>query len=155
MLNTTVHRHQRGDSLIEVLVSMVILGLGLLGLAGMQVVSIKNNANANLRSQAAIYASEAIDRMRANLPNAINGDYNIALNDPVPTPAGTPTVAEDDLIRWLGALSANLPEGDGAIAINNATRVATVTISWLERERDPANAATGTRTLQFQLISRL
>jgi Tfp pilus assembly protein PilV len=95
----------------------------------MHVVSIKNNANANMRSQAAIYASEAIDRMRANLPNAMNGSYNIALNDPAPTPAGTPTVAEDDLIRWLGALAVNLPQGDGAIAVNNATRVATVTIS--------------------------
>ena len=59
-------RHTTGFTLIEVLVSMVILALGLLGLASLQGISLKNNQDAFLFSQANALAYEMGDRIKAN-----------------------------------------------------------------------------------------
>lgn len=59
-------RHQQGTSLLEVLISVIVLALGLLGFAGLQSVSMKNNHNAYMRSQATVLAADGIDRLRAN-----------------------------------------------------------------------------------------
>ncbi|NOS87695.1 MAG: type IV pilus modification protein PilV [Methylococcaceae bacterium] len=57
---------ERGFTLIEVLVAMVVLSIGLLGLAGLQATSLKSNQSAYHRSQATQLAYEMADRMRAN-----------------------------------------------------------------------------------------
>lgn len=59
-------RHTTGFTLIEVLVSMIILALGLLGLASLQGISLKNNQDAFLFSQANALAYEMSDRIKAN-----------------------------------------------------------------------------------------
>lgn len=59
-------RRARGFTLIEVLVSMIILALGLLGLASLQGISLKNNQDAHLFSQANALAYEMSDRIKAN-----------------------------------------------------------------------------------------
>ena len=58
--------NQKGFTLVEVLVALVILSIGLLGVAGMQISGMKGNHNAFLRSQAQQYAYEMLDMMRAN-----------------------------------------------------------------------------------------
>ncbi len=62
------HRFEtsRGFTLIEVLVTMIILAVGLLGLAGMQIAGMKANHSALLRTQATFAAYDLADRMRAN-----------------------------------------------------------------------------------------
>lgn len=122
-------KHCRGITLIEVLVTVVILAFGLLGLASMQANSLKNNHSAFLRSQATYIAYEMFDRMRANRTVAIDsGSYNIAMTDSAPTSAGS-TVASGDLFIFFTALS-NLPEGDGAIACDTGTNICTVQVQW-------------------------
>ena len=64
---------QSGFSMVEVLVSLVVIGIGLLGLSGLQIASMKGTNNAHSRNIATILAMELSDRMRAN-PNAINVD---------------------------------------------------------------------------------
>ncbi len=59
-------RHAKGFTLIEVLVSMFILAIGLLGLASLQGISLKNNQDAYLYSQANALAYEMSDRIKAN-----------------------------------------------------------------------------------------
>ena len=61
---------QRGATLIEVLVAMLVLSIGLLGLAGMQMTALKSNQSAYYRSQATVLAYDIIDRMRANRADA-------------------------------------------------------------------------------------
>ena len=68
-----------GFSMIEVLVTLLVLSIGLLGLAAMQVRSIKNTHSAYLRSQATYLAYDMLDRMRANMAN-INGYAGIDTN---------------------------------------------------------------------------
>lgn len=138
-----------GFTMMEVLIAILVLAVGLLGLAGMQAAGIKNNANANLRTQASILAYDMIDRMRANATLAVGGAYNVAVTDAAPTT--NDTLAKQDLIQWLGDLAAILPSGDGIITVNSATRLATVTVQWTER--DVGNASGVTKS--FQYSSRL
>ncbi len=58
-------KQQQGFTLIEVLVAVVVLSIGLLGLAGLQTTGLRNNQSAYYASQAAIYANDIFERMRA------------------------------------------------------------------------------------------
>lgn len=62
----SMQRKQRGFSLIEVLVSVVIMSVGILGVAGMQVLSLQQNRSALLRADALQLGNDILDRMRAN-----------------------------------------------------------------------------------------
>lgn len=134
-----------GFSLLEVLIALVILSVGLLGIAAMLSTTVKSNDSAYMRSQATALAYNIIDRMRANANAAQNGSYDIALGTAAP---GSSTVcngsgancsasslADFDLSQWKQALasSANgLPGGDGSIAVNSVGGVfsVTVTVQW-------------------------
>jgi len=87
--------------LVEALVALVVLSIGLLGIAGLQITSLKANHGSATRTQAVYLAYDIIDRMRANPAKAIAGAYNIAVGA-TPT-AGT--VEGDDLIAWPNAHS--------------------------------------------------
>jgi len=65
---------QSGFSLLEVLISMLVLGVGLLGLGGLQVASLKGTANAHSRTIATMFAMDLADRMRAN-PLGVKGGF--------------------------------------------------------------------------------
>lgn len=70
-----VEAKQRGYTLIEVLVAMLVFSLGLLGMAGLQIEGLKQNQNAYVRSQALIAAGDIADRMRSNVTGVAAGSY--------------------------------------------------------------------------------
>ncbi|UZE95603.1 type IV pilus modification protein PilV [Alkalimarinus alittae] len=74
---------QSGVSLIEVLVTVLILAIGLLGVASLQSLSLKGGTQSFLNSRAQMVTSDLVDRMMANMDSAVDGDY-----------AGTPVAAE-------------------------------------------------------------
>ncbi len=123
----TTRRMHSGVSLIEALVALLVLSIGLLGLANLQLTAIRNAHSAHMRSQASILAQDILDRMRANRANATA--YAITLSATAPTGS---TVSDQDLADWLKALATNLPQGDGAIsvAVGGNTTTVTVTIQW-------------------------
>ena len=140
------HRQQAaGFSLLEVLIALVILSVGLLGIAAMISSSVKSNDSAYLRTQATALAYSIIDRMRTNQLAAQNGDYDIAIGTPAPGSSticngsgancDSPTLAAFDLAQWKQSLTSStngLPSGDGSIvttAIGGVTSV-TVTVQW-------------------------
>lgn len=114
--------------MLEVLVAILVLSLGLLGLGGLQATGLRNNYSAYLRAQAAQFAFDMTDRMRANRQVAIAGQYNLDIGDNAPTGGSLP---DRDRAEWL-ALLGNLPSGDGAIAVA-ADGSTTVTIRWDDR----------------------
>lgn len=133
-------------TLIEVLVTLVIMSVGLLGVAALQLTTVRNNYDAFVRSQAAMLASDMLDRMRANRLQAqgyvavFNGDTNPA----------TGTTAANDVAQWRQTLAAQLPLGVGQIDFNAATQVVTIRIQWGER-----NAVVAQRTLEFRTSSQI
>ena len=89
-------RKQTGFTLIEILVTVVVLAIGLLGLAGLQAAGLSFSSTAAQRSQATSLAYDIIDRMRANVNVARAGNYNIALG--TATPAGATVAAIVNLL---------------------------------------------------------
>ena len=139
--------HSRGVTLIEILVTIVVLSVGLLGLAGMHFQGLKNNQSAYFRSQATILAYSAMDLMRSDRINAINQNYDIALGT-VATADGS--ITNDNLVYWKNALQGALPTGDGAIDCTTNTAICIVTVQW-----DDTIGQGGSSTQQFSVTTQL
>jgi type IV pilus assembly protein PilV len=116
---------QTGFTLIEILVTVIVLAIGLLGLAGLQATSLSFNSTAYQRSQATNLAYDIADRMRANVVAARAGNYDIALGAAAPAGAN---LADTDLREWRQALINALPAGTGSITRNG--NVFTIIIQW-------------------------
>lgn len=138
----TSQRDQSGFSLIEVLVTLIVVALGLLGFASLQAYSLKSNRTALQRSYATMLSYDIIDCMRVNRVGADADEYDIEIG----TPATAGTVAGDDLVAWKDALKASLPGGDGQVIVNN--RNVTVNVQWKEN-------LTSSRTLTFKTETSL
>lgn len=147
--------HNHGFSMIEVLVTLLVLSIGLLGLAAMQANSMQSTHSAYLRSQATYLAYDMLDRMRANMAN-LNGYGGIDTNANTYTDPGcigtgcTPAnMTTYDASVWATNLGSQLPAGRGAIVANaGGNNLFTITVTW----DDPA-AAAGTDT--FAMTSQL
>ena len=125
-------RRQSGTTLLEVLITVVLVSVGLLGLAGLQLATVQNTNSAGERFEATTLAQDILERMRANRLQALNGDYNLDMAD---DPAGADLVATD-LDDWMAALE-TLPQGDGAIAVD-ADGLVTIDIQWTDASDDNA-----------------
>lgn len=158
-------RHHGGFTLIEVLVAMLILSIGLLGMAGLQSLSFKMNQSAHLSSQATFLSYDMIDRMRANRKVAFAGGYDQTLSCNVPA-AGI-DVATDDRRSWLqevcGITDTNgvhtpglLPQEagkTGAIINVDANDVATVTLKWYDAHWQNNGQGANTNNDQIRTVT--
>ncbi len=113
----------RGFTLVEVLVSILVLGIGLLGLAGLQTTGLKSNHSANLRTQATLLAYDMADRVRANKAGFDGGFYhkpaaadkNCVWHGNAPADCTVQELAEHDAKEWQDALAQELPQGVGIV----------------------------------------
>ena len=113
----------RGFTILEVLIALLVFSLGLLGMAGLLVISVKTNHSAYLRTQASFMAQSMGDRMRANVPRVWAGDYDGTYTgttgDVDPCPSGTPctreNVATRDKAQWETQLGDQLPNASATI----------------------------------------
>lgn len=122
--------------LIEVLIAVLVLAFGMLGLAGLQVWSLKNNQSALERGMAVVQTHSVIDAMRADRVTALNGGFNVAIDAAVPT--GT-TFALGSLAAWRASLIAALgPQATGSVACNGAQ--CTVRVRWNDQRGTDGNA---------------
>lgn len=108
--------YQRGASLLEVLVAIVIVSFGLLGLAGLQMTSVKSNHSAYERSQATLLAYDLSDRMRAMHSEALNGRFDDGSNHVERT-------------SWDGSIARVLGTAATGSVVRNDNFV-TITVSW-------------------------
>lgn len=160
-------RNQRGFTLLEVLVTLLILSIGLLGLAGLQLAGLKMNDSAERRSQATILAYDILDRMRANRTVAETGAYNIttATAPAAASCAGSsascsPTTMKNyDLYEWREALKKRLPGGTGEVSVTGGTPpTVTIKVQWndekAQREavRDRGTSTISTQELQIKAV---
>lgn len=124
---------QRGFGLIEVLVAVLILAIGLLGMASLQTNGIQMTTGALSRTQAVLLAEDLIERARAN-KSAIS-NYTVTAGSPpacdLTYAIANASVASDDVAEWRNNVSCLLPDGDAAVAVSGA--VMTVTVNWQAR----------------------
>lgn len=123
---------QRGVTLVEALVALLVLSIGLLGVAGLQMAALRNNHGAHLRSQATVLAYDILDRMRANRTAAMATSYNVTLTG---TLSGA-TLAAQDVQTWKQTLLDALPAGAGSINLVNptpTTNLVTIRVEWTDK----------------------
>jgi type IV pilus assembly protein PilV len=119
---------QQGFTLLEVLVTLVIFAFGMLGVAGLQMVSLTNMDVAQNRSVAVLKASEMVERVRAN-PNAHYVTVaptdnhcrtaHYANRNAAPSNCSADQLAADDLMDWSQELAARLPSGNGVVCVDS------------------------------------
>lgn len=116
---------QQGFNLIEVMVSIVVIALGLVALAGLMTRSTQSASVANYRTQATTLAYVMADAMRGNLPGVIATNYsNVttgAATDPGCAATGcTPAQeAQLDAFQWKQQVEAQLPGGEGIVCLDS------------------------------------
>lgn len=135
-----IHR-ERGFSLIEVLVAIVVLSFGLLGMVGMQAFALQSNREARLQGQAAVLARELAEMMRGNKvvgsdPSSTNNFYlgtfatgsltmgsnaSYCSGANTSAPCATPTdVAKAEMTDWLNRVNTELPGARVAVCLDAA-----------------------------------
>ena len=142
-----LHR-SKGFSLLEVLIAILIVATGVLGIAGLQIVSLQNNTSALFRTQANQMAYDIIDRARAN-PVA---DYSLDIDADAPAApdctnmdCDSDQMANYDLNVWLTDITATLPQGDASVVV--AGNLFTVTVEWDDsRDGNSAPVSIGVST---------
>lgn len=137
-------RTQSGVGLIEVMVAVVVLSFGMLGLAAMQALALRNSQSALERSQAVVHAYAMFDAMRANRAAALIGRYDIPMTCAAPD-AGD--LIANDLRRWITAMRQDRALGRSACGrISCGSLACTVTVQWDDSRGAGGNAAHQVRT---------
>lgn len=144
------HRSQRGAGLIEVLVAVVILAIGLLGMAGMTASSIKFNQMSRMRGTGVLLVNDLAERARVNALGFDAGGYHSAADkqysfsptltsksgcsDLVDNKCTPEQMAAYDMNQWLRNVNARLPGGDAFIQTDSTkeARVMDIWLMWTE-----------------------
>ncbi|MEJ7931380.1 type IV pilus modification protein PilV [Ramlibacter sp. AN1015] len=116
MTTPTPHRRrlrppgQRGMSLLEVMVALLVLAFGVLGLVALQTRTLKANVSALQRSQASMLSHYILDVMRVDREQARFGAYNTGddVRCAAGTATGTPTLAESTLRDWINDVKGSI-----------------------------------------------
>lgn len=129
-------RHAQGMSLIEVMVAVMVLAVGLLGVAAMQALALRGGQGSLESSQAVMSANSIIEAMRANRMQAASYVYNgTAACGTVPG-AGT-SLASSDINNWVTQLKATIGTGAGDTTTCGSIAVVgglyRVTVQWDDR----------------------
>ena len=158
-----------GFTLIEVLVALVVLSIGLLGLAALQTAGLKYDHSAYQYSQATQLAYDILDRMRANR-TAANSTSAYVTNysdttPPMPVDCGQASnacsasdMAAYDVHQWKNQLEQILPNATAQVSYSNATgsRIYTISIRWDNLSWDATKKALSrSNSASFQLRSQV
>ena len=127
------YRTQRGVGLVEVMVAVLVLAVGLLGIAAMQAVTLKNIMGSASRTQASIQIYSMMDIIRADRANL--GTFNTNIYT-----AGDGSGEPGTMMGWLDGLRTTVaPDAVGRVVCNADTMVCSVGVQWTSN-----NAAGGT-----------
>ncbi|OUS37614.1 type IV pilus modification protein PilV ['Osedax' symbiont bacterium Rs2_46_30_T18] len=145
MLNSNLFQgRQCGSSLIEVLVTVLVVSVGLLGMASLQLKAMTLNHTAYQRLQAVNLAYEMADSIFVNSTEAAAGQYTLALADNGSNANDNTSVAFSDVTEWIAAATRRLPSGDIAIdapqVMAAAANIAVykITVCWLDKNANLA-----------------
>lgn len=152
---TYLHQYQTGMTLIEVLVSMLLLAIGMLGIAGLQAATSKYNINTAARSEIAVLLSDFADKVRANpdvagknFVTGIGSTPEYALDDDWATQkADALTISKNclttactsseratyDMLSWRTKVRASAPQGASWVTGNRSDGF-NVTLMWFDKE---------------------
>jgi len=149
--------YQMGSSMIEILVAVFILAVGLLGLASLQMISLKNINNTQFQTLATTYAYDMSERIRSN-QEGLSGYNNIesTISDPNCITCTPTQMAQLDGFEWnrliqSDVIDGGLPNGRGTVMKDGS--LYNITITWEEQQRTDSGGEVGDTsfTLSIQI----
>lgn len=122
----SVRKHQAGFSLVEVLVALLIISIGLLGIAAMQSLALRNTGSSMERSQAVIQTYSYLDLLRASRDQAVLGELDMGMVcDPASLPASQVVQR-----NWIAQLHQTMgPQSCGKVECLGGGKC-TITVQW-------------------------
>lgn len=145
------HYAQCGFSMIEVLVTLLIVSLALLGTAGLQSYSMRLNQGGQFRSQAVFLVADLAERIEANKLAALAGDYVLVNTSAAGNPStacyqsacSQSALAAYDLSVWANAVSASLPQSSWSVerTVSGNPSTYVITVRWVDRRENTTQAA--------------
>lgn len=150
-MQTTFKRSQNGFGLVEALVALVVVSVGMIGIAVLYGQGLGASRTALYRTQAVILASDMADRIRLNRRGGAAYQSAGAGTDRNCEPGGatcTPTqMAEHDLFVWNALIDRQLPGADGAVRVDaTSPPTYTIRVTWQE---------VGLGVIPYQLMIRV
>jgi type IV pilus assembly protein PilV len=162
--------HQ-GFTLIEVLVAMLVLSIGLLGIASTLIAALHSSTSNYLQQQAVQSAYDIVERMRSNfISGSIAGSGNPYIvaatapsgTAPAPNCASVTTctsaqMAAYDVWEWQTQVKNSLPGGVGQIAVTsvNASAQVVITLTWSDQPAQATFNPTGSTTATYTVVTEL
>lgn len=160
-MRTPSRQRARGFSLIEILVTFLIVTVALLGAAGLQLRALRTGQGNQFRTQAIELASDLAERMEANKTQAksVNSGYLVAPTNTAVTlvdscyPNGcaqASDLAQSDIAIWENAITHSIPPLPNpswsvtSTTAANGNVIYTITINWTDRRTDSSYSTTGT-----------
>lgn len=142
MQSAKMSKQQTGFGLIEILVSVVIMAIGLLGLAALQNTSLKLSYDSYIRSQATFLAYDLIDRVRAN-PDAQSYEMSttatLKQTNCFSVECTVSEMREFDLYYWREQARDLLPDTITEVTYDDSQQLYSMRISWADRVENDIN----------------
>ena len=136
ILASTSRHRRNGFSLVEVLIALVILSVGMLGVAGLYVQSMQASRTSMLRHHAVILAGDVADRIRANPRAGVAYQGSGRDNDCVSgfVNCDESSMAGHDILLWKQQAAESLPDGDVQITFDESGDLPTylIVVIWSE-----------------------
>lgn len=137
---------QSGVALLEVLIALVVVAVGLIGMALLQVTAMKHAHQGQMHSHSTYLLYDISDRIRANQDAADSGDYDLVFGASVTAGRNCELLectgvqmADFDLDQWEDHILRALPGGEGAVSVSGG--VATISIRY-DDDRDESDTVT-------------
>jgi type IV pilus assembly protein PilV len=144
---------QQGFSLLEVLITLVVIAIALLGTAALQLKAMQTNQGGQFRTQAVFLVSDLAERMEANKAAAIAGSYVLASTDTMPSLVAncasaactSSALAVFDLLQWKDAVAAVLPQSSWSVvrSVTGNPSTYTITVNWIDRRNNSTYETSG------------
>ena len=138
MRSDKLGQQQKGFGILEILITVFVLAVGLLGIASLQTLGFRASQGSYMRTIASYKAYEMIDRMRANPDGIAAGSYNAISGIPSATDCSLQScsfsaMATYDANQWNTELAYLLPSGQGTVTRSGS--VFTVVVRWDENKK--------------------
>ena len=151
--NIHTHTPQNGFTLLEVMIALLVLSIGLLGLAALQATTLKANHGAYQRTQATFIAYDMMDRLRANRTAALAGQCNVEMGETLT--GSSSAMCDADVTDWqTNSVGTLLPSGQGSIICTVATSVCEVIVQW-DESRQGGSIVDATDLINISIIADL
>lgn len=138
-----LYQFQQGKNLVEMLIAIVVVSIGVLGIASLQIGGTRSTMETQFRSVATIYAREIIERVDYNHENVTSYELEVGTEVSAPENCGAnelcieSSLATYDLYSWLDVIQNSLPLGKGSIDCTDSSPVYSCTVSVYWRMPNP------------------